>query len=117
VTGDEADRKRAASAFGGVRIAVTRPAEATDELGPALAAEGATVLRTPTVRIEPAGDEGELRAALAGAAAYDWIVFTSPTAVARFRALGGRPAGSVAAVGPVTAAAARAAGMAVQAVP
>jgi uroporphyrinogen-III synthase len=117
VTGNDADRKRAASALRGVRVAVTRPADADDAFEAALSAEGARVVRTPTARIETAGDENALRDAIARDAGHDWIVFTSATAVRRFVALGGRPGARVAAVGPATAAAAAAAGIAVHAVP
>jgi uroporphyrinogen-III synthase len=117
VTGDEADRKRAAAALRGVRVAVTRPLAASDGFAAALAAAGAVVLRTPTIRIEPVGDEIMLRNAVAGSDGYDWIAFTSATGVARFCELGGRAATRIAAVGPVTATAAHAAGLRVHALP
>lgn len=117
MTGDDADRKRAASALRGLRVAVTRPSSADDAFEAALSAEGALVVRLPTARIEGIEEEGRLRLALAGDTGHDWVVFTSATAVSRFVALGGRATARVAAVGPATAAAAAAAGMRVHAVP
>jgi hydroxymethylbilane synthase len=105
----------------GARVVVTRPRLQSGQLMAALADRGAEPLSLPTIRVEPVADTTALDAALEGLAggAFDWIVFTSGNAVdvlasrlatlaIEFRLLGEV---KVAAVGPATAAAARAAGL------
>lgn len=92
----------------GLRVVVTRAREQAPELGARLRALGAEVVEVPAIEVVGPDDGG---AALAEAAArvhtYDWVVFTSVNAVARFvpllrdaRAFG--PA-RIAAIGPGTA--------------
>jgi uroporphyrinogen III methyltransferase/synthase len=106
----------------GRRVVVTRARSQASELAARLADLGAEVVEVPTIDIDDAADGG---AALAGAAArvaeYDWVVFTSTNAVARFlahlrdaRAFG--PA-KVAAVGSATAEALAAANVVADLVP
>jgi uroporphyrinogen-III synthase len=104
----------------GRRVAVTRPAAQAAALAAALEERGATVVRCPLIRIEPVGDEAQLRSVAARIAEYDVVVFTSVNAVERLAtALSGAPAPHtlVAAVGTATADAAAAAGLAPRLVP
>lgn len=104
----------------GRRIAITRAPEQAAELARLLAEHGAEVLLCPLVAFEPADDTGPLDIAIHRLGEFDWLLFTSQNAVRFFeerrRELGvpfhwGRP--KVAAVGPVTAKAAREMGYAV----
>ncbi|MHA6346014.1 uroporphyrinogen-III synthase [Roseivivax sp. CAU 1761] len=70
----------------------------------ALAPGSAEVIDAPLLALAPEGPLPDL--------AGQWPIFTSPGAVAAFRALGGRGSGPAYAVGDATAAAARAAGFA-----
>lgn len=110
----------AACPLAGKRIVVTRAAQQAGDLVYALQENGAEVLLLPSVRFEEAEDRQPLDAALRALYRFDWLLLTSQNAVrfisARCRALGMDPsalAGAlprVAAVGPATADAARAAG-------
>ncbi|MDE3173742.1 MAG: uroporphyrinogen-III synthase [Gemmatimonadota bacterium] len=89
---------------------VTSPADRAGALTAPLAALGAEVIEVPATRVEPL-DPAPVLDALADLAAYDWLVFTSQTAVRFFWQLltdAGRDAAAlgrlrVAAVGPATA--------------
>ena len=103
----------------GKRVVVTRAREQASDLAAQLSALGAEVIEAPAIHIaEPASYEA-LDAAIAGLAAYGWVVFTSANGVAglfgRLQALGGdaRRLGGVrvAAVGPGTTAALNARGI------
>lgn len=113
----EAVRLRAALAWSerrplaGRRIVVTRARTQAGDFAAALEELGAEVVPFPTIRIAPAADPQPLRDAVARAASFDWIVFTSVNGVEAFwaalgearrdtRALGGV---RVAAIGPATA--------------
>jgi uroporphyrinogen-III synthase len=101
-------------------VVVTRAAEQAGRLVARLTELGATVVEAPTIGIVDAADGGAaLTAAVAEIDRYDWVVLTSTNTVARFAVvLGGRPfGGRVAAVGPGTAAALAAAGLAPDLVP
>ena len=103
------------NALKGKRIVVTRPAAQAESFCQKLEAAGARPIRFPTIRLVPMTDEALLRAALANLAAFDWIIFTSVNGVAfTWEALPGPlPASaSVAAIGPATADALRARGVA-----
>jgi uroporphyrinogen-III synthase len=91
----------------GRRIAVTRPRSQAEPLADALGALGATAIVVPLVEVEPVEDLDAVAAA--DHAAYDWVVFTSATAVATAGdELRGSLRGTrVAAVGPATAHAVR----------
>lgn len=97
----------------GKRIVVTRPIAQAQALRRALQGLGAEVLVMPTIRIADPSDPEPLREAARAPRRFDWIIFTSANAVARFwaamrelgvdeRALTGV---SVCAVGSATAAA------------
>ncbi len=113
-------------ALAGWRVLVPRPAERSADLRAALAERGAEVVAVPFLTIEPPADGAALDAALRGLAsgAYGWIGFTSVNAL---RAVTRRcaelgltavpPGTMVAAVGPGTARAIRAAGLPVDLVP
>lgn len=103
----------------GVGVVVTRPGGAEDALSEALAARGATVLHWPTLRWTPPVDAAPLSAAIEGLAAFDWMAFTSPRAVAAVGGTGQAPVSDVrvVAVGRSTAEAAEAAGWRVELVP
>ncbi|HSJ09940.1 MAG TPA: uroporphyrinogen-III synthase [Longimicrobiales bacterium] len=94
----------------GRTVAITRPADGADDLAERLRVVGAVPLVAPLVRIEAAG-ERELGAAALALASYDWVVFTSATAVQRLSSAlpagPGEGAPRVAAVGAATAAAVR----------
>ncbi|HZD65803.1 MAG TPA: uroporphyrinogen-III C-methyltransferase [Acidimicrobiales bacterium] len=106
----------------GWRVVVVRAREQAPELVAALAAAGAEAIPVPVIEVVPPADGG---AALAAAAArvreYDWVVFTSANAVSRFVPLlrDARDFGSarVAAIGPGTARALAAHGVAPDLVP
>lgn len=97
----------------GRRILVTRPREQSSQLVALLEAEGADVLRIPTIRIEAAKDPKALQSAAITAGDFDWVIFTSVNGVDRFGGaleeasakldIGGA---RVCAIGPATAVAA-----------
>ncbi len=96
----------------GRTILVTGSEDRVPVLGDALAEEGASVIRLPTVRISPVEDFAPLDAALREWSSYDWVVFTSAHGVdavadrARQLHIDLRETrGRIAAVGPVTRAA------------
>jgi len=101
----------------GRRIVVTRPRAQGEPLVAALERLGAVASLVPLVEVVAVDDSTELDHALRKLGRYDWVVFTSVNGVAavgeRLREAGEdvQPAWpGVAAVGPATAAAARALG-------
>lgn len=95
----------------GRRVVVTRAREQASGLAHRLAQLGAEVIQFPTIEIRDLEDVTPLDAAIAGLAAYDWLIFTSVNGVRHFwrrlaaagkdsRALAGL---RVAAIGPATA--------------
>jgi uroporphyrinogen III methyltransferase/synthase len=93
----------------GSRVVVTRTRDQASTLSAALRAQGASPIEVPVIDVgEPADGGAALQAAAAGAAAYDWVVLTSPNGAARFAAClrDARDLGSarVAVIGPGTAA-------------
>lgn len=68
------------------RVVVTRAAEQAGELADRLEDLGAEPLLVPTIRIEEPEDPAPLDEALANLDRYDWLIFTSPNAPARFMA-------------------------------
>jgi uroporphyrinogen III methyltransferase/synthase len=109
----------------GSRVLVTRPARAeADTWAAALSAAGARVVSYPTIEVRPPPSWEPLDRALRQVGCYDWIIFTSKTAVlfTASRMEGGHfPTGSarprVAAVGAETARALEKAGARVDLVP
>ncbi|HXT14402.1 MAG TPA: uroporphyrinogen-III C-methyltransferase [Gemmatimonadaceae bacterium] len=108
----------------GKRIVVTRARSQAGSLTGALIARGADVLEMPATRIEPL-DDAPLRGALARMSEFGWAIFTSQNAVKIFwdalrdtgrdaRAFAGM---KIAAVGPATADALLARGLAVDVAP
>jgi uroporphyrinogen III methyltransferase/synthase len=111
----ELDWLPAARPLGGVRVAVTRARAQASDLARRLRDLGADVLETPAIRIEP------LRPALPDPASYDLVCVTSPNgaellleAVRDARELAGP---RIAAIGPGTARALAAGGVAADVVP
>jgi uroporphyrinogen III methyltransferase/synthase len=106
----------------GRRVVVCRARQQSSGLVERLRRLGAEPVEVPTIEIGDPSDGGVgLREAAAGIGAYEWVTFTSVNAVERFfaavrdaRALGGV---QVAAVGPGTAAALAARGVAADLVP
>ncbi|HKZ06499.1 MAG TPA: uroporphyrinogen-III synthase [Methylomirabilota bacterium] len=106
-------------------VVVTRAAPQAGALRDALEAEGARVVLAPTIVIEPPADWTPLDAALGRASDYRWIIFTSVNGVEMVRRrLGERGGGvdvlrgsRVAAIGPATAGALAAWGLAPELVP
>lgn len=109
----------------GRRVLVPRAEEQRTELLLRLSRAGAEPVSVPLMRFEPTRRPEELRSALEGASAYDWLIFTSANAV-RFSAphlegltsadaRSGRP--RIACIGPATARAAKAAGLQVELTP
>jgi uroporphyrinogen III methyltransferase/synthase len=99
-------------------VLITRPAERSEKLQRKLEALGARVEARPTIALELPADLDPARRALGRLGSYDWLLFTSPTGVRFFFLLGQRFLGRdpsigcpVAAIGPSTARAARAAGI------
>jgi len=112
----------ASSALAGKRIVVTRTVAQSGELFEALRARGAEPVLIPLIRIVPVEDYGPLDAALSRLRSGDWIVLTSQNAVApvaqrgrmlRDESFGAAEGIQVAAVGPASENAARAAGLTV----
>ncbi|HXV76429.1 MAG TPA: uroporphyrinogen-III synthase [Candidatus Polarisedimenticolaceae bacterium] len=99
-------------------ILITRPEPRNAELKRKLEALGARVEARPTIALEAPADFGPPERALRRLDDYDWLLFTSPSGVRFFlllaqRFLGKLPRirGSIAAVGPATGSALRAAGL------
>ena len=96
----------------GQRVVVSRARSNTSRLATQLREQGATVIETPAIRIEPLHDFTELDLALSQIGGYDWLSFASRNAVeqvfARLNATGHDArslAGTkVAAIGPATVA-------------
>jgi uroporphyrinogen III methyltransferase/synthase len=108
----------------GARVLVTRPRDQAEPLAAALRAAGAEVTVLPMLRVEAAGDPAEIGRALGALDDYDAVLLSSANAVralARAAAERGVPLAGrrprVVCVGPATAAAAREAGLRVDAVP
>src|SRR5581483_1848420 len=68
----------------GRRIVVTRPRAQAGDFAALLEAAGAEVILLPTIAIVPPEDPAALDRAVAAAAGYDWIVFTSANGVQVF---------------------------------
>ena len=108
----------------GRTIVVTRAREQASQLRTALEVAGATVIEAPAIRIEPL-DQAPLRAALGQLAMYKWLVVTSRNAVdllwasLRELRLDARALATMklCAVGPATADALLARGLAVDVIP
>ncbi len=106
----------------GRRVLVTRAAGQASELADRLRAAGAEALLVPTIQIAAPRSLAVLDGAMACLATYDWIVFTSANAVeafhrrAQFHRVTQMPK-RVAAIGPATERAAKAAGLTVDLVP
>ena len=100
----------------GQHVLVTRPAGQAEGFRTLLEAAGATVTTAPTIRLIPPSDPAALRRATARLAEYDWIVLTSVNAVHRLGEAapeaGALATGRFATVGPATADALRALGVA-----
>jgi uroporphyrinogen-III synthase len=106
-------------------ILITRARHQAGRLSEALEAQGAEVVRLPTIEIIPPETYAPLDAALEGISDFDWLIVTSANGAA---ALGGRlrfleiPLANlqhlqVAAIGPATAAAVERIGLKVSAMP
>jgi uroporphyrinogen III methyltransferase/synthase len=112
-----------ASGLVGKRIVITRSAAQSEALGRELSARGAIPLVLPLVRFAEPEDFAPLDAAIAGIQKFDWMILTSAQAVRAVVKRGEElKRGSIpskgklriACVGPVTAGAARQAGLAVE---
>jgi uroporphyrinogen III methyltransferase/synthase len=68
----------------GRRVVVTRARTQAGALAELLESEGAEVIPFPTIAFAPPLDAAPLRQAVAAAATYDWIVFTSVNGVQAF---------------------------------
>lgn len=86
-------------------VVITRAEAPGGPLGTKLAGQGAEVRYWPVVQISPPADPAPLVRALANLSEYDWVVFSSPRAVAAVTGrIDGLPEGTrVAAVGDSTA--------------
>lgn len=94
-----------------MRVIVTRPAEQAAPLAGRLRALGHEVVVCPLVRVEPLGEEP------LDTAGYDWLVVTSPNGAAEVARRRRGPLPKVAAIGPGTAEALAARGIAADLVP
>ncbi|WP_447972498.1 uroporphyrinogen-III C-methyltransferase [Nitrospira sp. Kam-Ns4a] len=68
----------------GKRVLVTRPREQASELADLLAEAGAEPVECPMIQVVPPEDWGDVDAALAELARYQWLVFTSVNGVRQF---------------------------------
>ena len=68
------------------RILLTRRPEQSEPLARRLADLGATVVFAPAIEVGPPDDLGPLDEALRELDGYEWLVFTSPNAVAAVKA-------------------------------
>jgi uroporphyrinogen III methyltransferase/synthase len=111
------------SGLAGKRIVITRSAAQSEGLARELSARGAIPLVLPLVRFAEPEDFAPLDAAIAGIQKFDWMILTSAQAVRAVISRGVevnrspiRSEGKlrIACVGPVTAGAARQAGLAVE---
>jgi len=115
----------AAGALAGRCVVVTRARAQAGVLRALLEDEGAQVVEFPTIRLVPPEDVAPLDRAIARLPEYGWVVFTSRNGVDaccdRMRALRHPPeelrVARLAAIGPGTAAALRAAGLGVDLAP
>ena len=115
----------AARPLEGRTIVVTRAAEQASAFTALLERDGARVIETPTIVIEPPESWAPLDAALADLVSFTWVIFTSVNGVGmvdqRLRAEGRRWSAfarmRVAAIGPATAAALEARGVRAEIVP
>jgi uroporphyrinogen-III synthase len=71
----------AAQPLAGKRILVTRARRQAGRLAEALEAQGAEVLRLPTIEIVPPETYAHLDAVLEGISGFDWLIVTSANAV------------------------------------
>jgi uroporphyrinogen-III synthase len=94
-----------------LRVVVTRAALQAGPLAERIAALGYDVVACPLIEIEPLGDEP------IDAAAYDWVVVTSPNGAAELARRLAAPPPRLAAIGPGTAAELRAHGLEPELVP
>ena len=109
----------------GRSVVVTRAREQASGLAARLAELGAEVIQFPTIDIKPLDDSAEVDAAVRGLKGYDWLIFPSANGVKCFwdrleaQGLDARALASlqVAAIGPATAQAVRAHGVAPDFVP
>ncbi len=105
----------------GRTLVVTRATDPAGTLSAAQAARGAQVVELPVIAVaEPADGGAALDSAVAGVAAYDWVVVTSPNGARRVSdRLGGTVPSDTrfAAIGPRTAVPLLAAGLAVDLIP
>lgn len=112
----------------GKRIVITRPIQKEDRQSEDLAAQlrnlGAEPIVVPSIALVPSEDTSALQAALGELGTYEWIIFTSPSAVEIFWAQAAQYLSSaewsrvrIAAVGPTTAATLQMRGLAVHAMP
>ena len=93
-------------------IVITRPERQVDDLARLLAAQGASPIAFPTIRIEPPSDWSELDKALERLETYSWLIFTSANGVhfffERLREKGGDVRSlkgiKICCIGPATAA-------------
>ena len=95
-----------------LRVVITRAERQSTGLATAFERAGARVELLPLLAVVPPADPRPLQQAAAEAASYDWIVFSSANAVEAFvPRVSGPLTVRIAAVGPATAAALRAAGI------
>ncbi len=112
-------------ALAGRTVVVTRAAEQAASFVALLEAEGATVVRSPTIAIEPPSSWAPLDAALDSLERFTWVIFTSVNGVSmvghrleqRGLAWTALARARLAAIGPATAAALGERGLRVEIVP
>jgi len=113
-------RSSDAQPLAGYGVVVTRPRLRSASLADALRVRGASVILAPAVKTVPPLDSGPFRDALEGADRFDWIVFTSASAVTAVAEQLDRSVipglARIAVVGGATAAAARERGWTVEVV-
>lgn len=68
----------------GYKVVVTRPRELVSTISEKLRIQGAEVLELPAISTKAIAENADLEVALGKLSVYDWVVFTSPTAVKVF---------------------------------
>jgi uroporphyrinogen-III synthase len=104
VTGDRTPDATPDRPLAGLTVVITRPVDQAPALAALLEAAGAHAVVMPLIDLADVASDDEIRTALAGLGANDWVVATSAHAARRIGPVLGECPARVAAVGATTAA-------------